>query len=83
MVSRRNEVLQFHARIHSGRSRVATTPTMDARPGRSTTLAALLVILITSAAAAAFVVATPWIIGFGVAVAAAIAWCLWLERHPG
>jgi hypothetical protein len=43
--------------------------------------AALTAVLCVPAVAAASVYATPWVIGLAVAVAAAIGWCMWLERH--
>jgi hypothetical protein len=43
--------------------------------------AALTAVLCVPAVAAAFVYATPWVVGLAVAVAAAIGWCMWLERH--
>jgi hypothetical protein len=43
--------------------------------------AALTAVLCLSIAAVAFVVATPWVVGLAVAVAAATGWCVWLERH--
>jgi hypothetical protein len=46
------------------------------------TLAPVLMILGTATMVAGVVLFTPWIVGFGAAVAAAIGWCLWLERHP-
>jgi hypothetical protein len=38
----------------------------------------------TAAIAASVALATfaPWMVTFGVAVAAAVAWCAWLDRHP-
>jgi hypothetical protein len=39
--------------------------------------------LVTSLAGAAWLVAAaPAAVSFGLAVAAAMAWCAWLERHP-
>ena len=29
-----------------------------------------------------FVAIAPAVVGFGLAVAAAVSWCIWLERHP-
>ena len=29
-----------------------------------------------------FVAIAPAVVGFGLAVAAAVPWCIWLERHP-
>jgi hypothetical protein len=34
------------------------------------------------AAAVACAVFAPWFVTFGVAVAAALAWCAWLDLHP-
>jgi hypothetical protein len=39
--------------------------------------------LVTSLAGAAWLIAVaPAAVSFGLAVAAAMAWCAWLERHP-
>jgi hypothetical protein len=35
------------------------------------------------AAAVTLVASSPWPVGFAAALAAAAAWCIWLERHPG
>ena len=34
------------------------------------------------AGAAALVWVSPWLLGFAVAVGAAMFWCAWLDRHP-
>jgi hypothetical protein len=33
-------------------------------------------------AVAVFIALAPWVVGFVLAVAAAGAWCSWLEHHP-
>ena len=38
--------------------------------------------LSAAAVVAVFIAWAPWAVGFGVAIAGAIGWCSWLQRHP-
>jgi hypothetical protein len=44
--------------------------------------ATITVIVILAAFVAWFLAVAPPLLGFALAVALAVAWCIWLERHP-
>jgi hypothetical protein len=51
----------------------------DVNGGRFSTMVGLMALV---AVVAWFLVLAPSLVDFGVAVAAAVAWCIWLARHP-
>jgi hypothetical protein len=56
---------------------------LSAVAGATTDVGAVAIVSVVAIAVVRFVIEAPGLIVFGLAVAAALGWCAWLERHPG
>lgn len=61
-------------------SYASSTHTQDVREARP--VRTILGACAMAIGSVALIVWAPAIVGFGVAILAAVCWCIWLERHP-